>query len=280
MHARHDSPYLITPAAKSHAALRLYCLPYAGGTAATYLPWSEHIHPCVELVATQLPGRANRMREQAHENIDDLVNEMATAIAPGLDKPYALFGHSLGSRLALALARELERRGHAAPVLFIASGSRAPHRCGEPNNYHELPHAEFIDKLRELNGTPEEILADKDLMELALPILRADFKLADAAIAAPCERALPCPVWVFAGERDRYQTREELLAWGDYFSQAAQLVVFPGGHFFIEQHRHAVLERMNAILHEHVGALRSANVPGAYAPSSIAQRRYGSPACD
>ncbi|UXI70696.1 thioesterase II family protein [Tahibacter amnicola] len=226
--------------------MRLICLPYAGGSASTYLPWATHLPADVELVCVQPPGRASRMGERPHSEMDDLVAELTAAFSGIADKPYALFGHSLGSRVAYAFAQQCERAGLPGPRLLIASGSRAPHFPGDKDCVYDLPEAQFIDKLRELNGTPEEVLNNAELIQFLIPLLRADFKIADVYQAEPCR--LHCPIVVLAGTEDWEVTEAAAEGWRELSNGQCDIHWIPGGHFFVEHSRAVVLEKVNAAI--------------------------------
>jgi len=246
-----DSKWFTRPIPRTNAQLRLFCLPYAGGSAAIYTPWSQQLDPSVELIAVQPPGRGNRIFEVPYTSMEDFVADLAKFIRPLLNVPYALFGHSLGSRVAIELARKLSRDGAPEPMFFFASGSRAPHIMHDRPTTHLLPDDEFIQELRNLNGTPEAILNNKELMDLHLPMLRADFQIAET-FQAKLDQKLSSYPWIFAGEDDEYQTEEDLLSWCEYFHKKAHLQMFTGGHFFIETGQSAVIQKVNHILTKNI----------------------------
>ncbi len=248
------SKWFIRPLHKRAPALRLICLPYAGGSAGTYVPWAAHLPPQVELIAVQLPGRGTRMGEAPYSDMQPLVGELLNVFPEVIDRPYLLFGHSLGSRVAFELALQCRRIGFPPPAYFIGSGSRAPHLRKSEEPLHNLPEVELIEKLRELNGTPEEVLSDTELVRLLIPLIRADFKLADLyrAVQAP----LDCPMVILAGTQDHKVSPGDVQAWRELTTRGCEIHWIPGGHFFIERNRPAVLEHINAIVARACGSLR------------------------
>jgi medium-chain acyl-[acyl-carrier-protein] hydrolase len=238
--------WFLRPLPKRAPRLRLICLPYAGGNAGTYVPWSAHLPPDVELIAVQPPGRGTRMDEAPYSEMEPLIQALLTVFPRVTDRPYLLFGHSLGSRIAFELAVRCGQAGLPTPVTFIASGSRAPHLRKREKPIYDLPQPQFIAALRELNGTPEELLENRELLALLNPLLRADFKIADTYCATPV--ALDCPVVVFTGVEDHEVSREEAERWRDLAARGCEVHGFPGGHFFIEENRAQVLEKLNAVL--------------------------------
>ncbi|ACR14139.1 thioesterase II family protein [Teredinibacter turnerae] len=241
------SKWFIISQPKRAPAIRLICFPYAGGSAAIYFPWLAYLPEYVELVAVQLPGRANRINETPFVRMEALIESLFAEIVPLLDRPYVIFGHSLGSRMGIELIRKLSLEGKRLPSHFIASGSRAPHIPIQGGGLHDLPMDEFIGALRDLNGTPEEILKNDHLMRLCAPTIRADFCLG-AHYVYKNEEQLPVRTTVFAGRSDVGLSDEQLVAWGQHFETGASVKMFDGDHFFLESNVSSVLEVINGIL--------------------------------
>ena len=178
--------------------LRLFCLPYAGGNAAAYLDWQGGLDRQVEVCSIQLPGRGSRMTEPLCNNFFSLIEELTTAIAAENDKPFALFGHSMGALLAFEVARELMRRDLPMPRSIFVSGHRAPRISEDSKHLHALPHESLMNMLREFGSTPPEILANKEMMDYVLPILRADLSLM-STYAYQQRPLLNQPIYTLAG---------------------------------------------------------------------------------
>lgn len=240
-------PALVVPRSASNPMLRLICLPYAGGSASIYNGWTKELPADVEMIALQPPGRANRMFEKPHTSMTALVDELYSAIEPLIRGPYVVFGHSLGSRVGFEIVRMARRRGMRLPEHFIASGSPAPHLPARSKSIHALPREEFIEELREFNGTPEAILANEELMELSLPLLRADFMLSET-YAPATEPPLDCELSIFSGEADKDVRTEHLEAWRTHFLRGGEITMFPEDHFFVDKLREQVLGQVNRIL--------------------------------
>lgn len=238
----------VIPKPNPKADLKLICFPYAGGSPHVFVPWVNELSPSVELVIMQAPGRGNRLFEQSHTNMDSLISELIKEIGPHLSKPYVYFGHSLGSRVAFELMMQTKKHGYALPKHFIASGSRGPDQKCMKETIFNLPYDEFIKKLINLNGTPHEVLKNRELMELLLPSLRADFEIAETYCYKGSEK-FDCPISVFGGKEDTI-TLESLNQWSEFFSQPANIIQMLGGHFFIDSHRELVLRQVNQILNK------------------------------
>lgn len=239
----------VRPVKRPLARMRLFCFPYAGGSAAIYAGWEKQLPHFVELYAIQAPGRANRIAEDPYQNMDDLVDELAKHITGLLDLPFIFFGHSLGSRVAIELMSRLRERKLPLPMHFIASGSRGPHKKIRESDFHRLNDDEFVERIKSLEGTPQEILEDKDLLALFLPLLRADFKIAGEYQYKGQEK-FNCRLTVLGGQEDAGVERNDLFAWQNHFTSDCQLKQYPGGHFFIKTKQDEVLEDIKHILNE------------------------------
>lgn len=234
-----ESPWIATPAPPSDAPVRLLCLSYAGGGASAFRAWPARL-PGVEVLPVVLPGRETRMLEPPFNRMQPLVEALADAIAPELDRPYAVFGHSMGARLGFELLRELRRRDERAPLALFASSCKAPHlpRAPQPR-FEEMPEKVFVARLQNMNGTPPEVFDNPELLELVLPAIRADFSVVDNYEYAD-EPALACPIRAFGGTMDTEAREDELLAWQAHTTTSFALRMLSGGHFTITSHEHEI----------------------------------------
>lgn len=220
--------------------LRLFCFPYAGGSATVYHQWPAALPADIELVAVQYPGRATRMREAPCTRLQALLDDIEAGILPQLDRPYAFFGHSMGATVAHELARRLLAANRPLPKHLFLSGRSAPQLAPCKAPIHALPHAEFIAAMRELNGTPAEILEHRELMEMLAPIIRADFEVLETWQYEPTAPSA-IPVSVFGGIADAAVPLENLDAWASCTTARFKRHMFPGDHFFLQQHYPAML---------------------------------------
>jgi medium-chain acyl-[acyl-carrier-protein] hydrolase len=229
---------------------RIVCFPYAGGGASGFRSWAPLMRPGVELYAIQPPGRESRITEANATEFSETVPHAADAVAALLDDPtpVAFFGHSLGALVAYALTQRLERRGARTPSRLLVSACVAPHRRGVVARVHDLPDAEFIDWVRALGGTPDEVWEHAELRQMLLPILRADFRVfatfAEDAGAEP----LATPIAAFGGVDDRSIPYDGLAGWQQRTRGEFSLFMSPGDHFFIQSAREAVVARVLRVL--------------------------------
>ena len=213
-------------------SLRLFCFPHAGGTSDVYRSWQRWFPEHIDLCLVHLPGRGKRLREQAFTQTTALVKAVADRLAPEIDVPYALYGHSMGATIAFELACELVHRRCTPPQHLFVSGRRAP-QCPrtEPTTFN-LPHDEFIAELRRLNGTPREVLENPELLELFMGLLRADFEMVETYQYRPTEQ-LSCPITVYGGLHDQEVPAESCHAWKERTSASCTVRMVDGDHFFI-----------------------------------------------
>lgn len=226
------TPWLVRTKVRPEADLRLFCFPYAGGGATIYHSWPAKLPAHVEVSAVQPPGRQGRWREKAFTQVLPMAESVREALLPFMDKPFAFFGHSLGALVCFELTRLLASKQEPQPVRLFLSGHRAPQlEDVRPPTFH-LPNQEFSQELHRLNGTPQEVLQNPELLELMLPLLRADFEAAETYRFEPGP-ALEIPFSVFGGLRDEDVPREDLQPWSEHTRSTFQLRMLPGDHFFL-----------------------------------------------
>jgi surfactin synthase thioesterase subunit len=240
--------------------MKLYCLPYAGASAAVYARWRRRLPAGIEVVPVELPGRGRRMREPLETTVPALLDRVLLEVRPGPGRPFALFGHSMGAILAFELGRRLELQGHSPAVVFV-SGTRAPGSRHGLRSSSLKSDAELLAELARLGGTPESVLADAELMEILLPVLRADFEVV-ASYVGDSACALRAPLVALGGADDE-TTSDGLAAWCAHTRSEFSMHVLPGGHFFI----HSSEAELLAIVSE-----RLRRVPGVRAADAGASR--------
>jgi surfactin synthase thioesterase subunit/glycosyltransferase involved in cell wall biosynthesis len=213
----------------ANATMRLFCFPYAGGGASIFRGWHEHLPHTVAVCPVRLPGRETRLSEPEFDRMEHLIPALREAIEPHLDKPFALFGHSMGAAIAFELARSLANR----PFVLLVASARAPRLRRDHVPPPPPSDEDLIDELRRLNGIPQELLEHKELMHLALPALRADTTLYRRYVYQEGP-PLDCSIRAYGGLEDERITRGHLDAWAGETTQSFRLEMFPGGHFFLQ----------------------------------------------
>lgn len=236
------------PRPEASAPLRLWCLPFAGGGAAVWHPWAAPLAGVAEIVAVRPPGRENRVNETAFVRLPDLISPLLDLIAPFAHEDYALCGHSLGGLIAFELARALRSRGLGAPRALIVSGTRAPHHVPDEPLLHRLPRTEFIAAVeRRYGAIPPELRDSAEVMDLLLPVLRADLESYETYTYLP-GAPLTLPILALGGADDANVSEAQLLDWRTYTTGAFEAAMLTGGHFFPQEHLALTVERVRTFL--------------------------------
>lgn len=218
------------------ARCRLYCLPHAGGGAALFRTWPNALPADVEVCPIQLPGREMRFAEHRFTSIAGLVHTLAPIILPHLQKPFAVFGHSMGGLIGFELIRELRRLDAPAPVRLFIAARQAPQLVETHPPLHGLPDQEFFEALhRRYGGIPGEALNNQEIRDVFIPLLRADVEMVETYRYQP-EQPLDCPITVFGGRSDSI-AEAYLRAWQQQSRQPVFVRVMEGSHFFMHTAR-------------------------------------------
>jgi medium-chain acyl-[acyl-carrier-protein] hydrolase len=238
------NPWLPYHNPNSQSRLRLFCFPHGGGGGTIYSGWAKGLPPTVELCQVELPGRETRFNEPPATRLSSLVQALAPALLPCLDKPFAFFGHSMGALIAFELARLLQKDRAIHPVHLFVSGLRAPQLPLPAHPVYALPEADFVAELCRRYDTLNELLQEESLAQMLLPLLRADFELYETYTYTK-ERSLTCPITAFAGSQDNEHTSEGLAAWKEQTTGSFELHILPGDHFFLRTARPQLLQMLS-----------------------------------
>ncbi|OXI94440.1 MULTISPECIES: thioesterase II family protein [Burkholderia] len=237
---------LVSFSANGKPDARIYCLPYAGGSASIFAGWRQALPANLEVCAIELPGRGGRFSEPALTHMDAVVDELVRVVGDRADVPFALFGHSMGAVIAVELARRLVDLGRR-PTALVASACAAPHLpLRREHVLHVLPRDALIDALIRLNGLPAVALERRDFIDTFMPTIRADLQCRETWRSTP--RDLGIPVHVLAGKDDELVSEADALAWQVFTSTQFSITRFDGGHFFIQSAMQAVLDHLATIV--------------------------------
>ena len=238
-----------SPKPNPRAMLRIFCFPYAGGSDLTFRTWPMELPAAVEICGVQLPGHGNRFREPLIDRMEPLVNAVTPMLIPYMDRPSAFFGHSMGALIAFEVARRLRRDCAPEPECLFVSGRPAPQVPDTERRTYDLPEPEFLKELRRLNGTPREVLEHPELLQLTLPIIRADFGLCQNYRYVP-DAPLAYPIFAFGGVDDPEVSLEQLRAWSDQTTASFSHRLLPGDHFFLISARAVLLKTLSGVLEQ------------------------------
>lgn len=210
---------------------QIFFLPFAGGSRYSYnflVPFLKSY----EITPLELPGRGKRLSEELILDFDlaasDLFDQLKSKL---VSDRYIIYGHSLGSFLALKLCSMLEHIS-IPPIGIVVSGNPGPGITKSRNRYL-MPSEEFLREIEKLGGLSEEILRNDELLNFYIPILRADFELAEKN---EMNSIIPvsCPIFAIMGDEE--ENVEKILNWSNYTTGSFSCEVLTGGHFFIKRH--------------------------------------------
>lgn len=239
---------------------KLFCFPYAGGSAALYSKWNDLLHSSIALQPVELAGRGKRIYEPHYQDIGEAIDDVFHIVKDQVKVfRYALFGHSLGALIAFELAMKLRALNLPAPEHIFFSGRGAPHipRSKDRKIYHKLPDDEFKESIMELGGTPKEFFEYPELLEILLPTLKNDFRISETYTYAHYEDAAPFShdITVFLG-KDESVTPEQMAGWRQHSQKVCSIYYYEGGHFFIHDKMAETADIINRTLAPGLGTVR------------------------
>jgi medium-chain acyl-[acyl-carrier-protein] hydrolase len=232
--------YVVKFEEKKNPTARLFCIPYSGATVAYYRTWTSLVPADIEMYAVEIPGRLY-LKDKPAADMNAIIDTVFPQIAPLLDKPYAIYGHSYGSIISFEIAKRIIKENMKHPVGLFVSGRHAPHL---PNRFRpaaNLPDQEFIEEINsKYQAIPSEILKEKELLKLLLPGLKRDISMNETYIGK-LDPLLNFPVWAYFGTEDISVTKEEIEQWKAVTKDDFKIRAFNGGHFFINKEKGSII---------------------------------------
>jgi medium-chain acyl-[acyl-carrier-protein] hydrolase len=221
---------------------RLICLPYAGGSRHVFTPWQSALECRIELVTPELPGRGYRIMEPPFNRLVEVIDWLMDELGDYLADDFSLWGHSMGALLAYELSHAVARRtGQQPRHLFVTGALPPPFRRRAESNRH-LDDDKLIANLALMNGTPAEVLANRELMALLLPCIRADFAVCDTYVWHPRPDTLQVPITAVGGDCDPDVALEKLQGWRTCTQGETRVIGMKGDHFFLRNHVDSLAE--------------------------------------
>ncbi|MES2731618.1 MAG: thioesterase domain-containing protein [Bacteroidota bacterium] len=222
--------------------INLFCLPFAGGNKYSYRKYEEKSPPFINLIPLEYPGRGSRVQEPLLGDVTELLDDLYQQIKSRVDRgSYAIYGHSMGGLMACLLARKVIENGHSSPLHLFITGTTGPSALSRKDKKrHLLGKKEFMEEVKSLNGTLEDILQNEELLEYLEPILRADFKVIESYNHTEIP-PLDIAITVITGTQED-MTMEDIYLWQKETSAAVNFIRMPGNHFFINQYPFEIIQ--------------------------------------
>ncbi|MGW7488595.1 thioesterase II family protein [Streptomyces sp. NPDC054786] len=227
---------------------RLICIPQAGAGPGSFSVWRDLLPSGIELVPVELPGRGTRADEPLPETLEELAEQLLDGLAPDLELPYVLFGHSLGGLLAYQLTCLLQERGGPVPLATAVAAARAPHRTLVAG-IHEADDGGLLRWLAGHDALPRELFDHPEFLRQVLSVLRRDLALAASYVVTP-PVPLHTPLHVLGGVDDPVVPTAELHHWSACAAGEYSLTLLPGSHGFPQRDPAGVLDALGRALPE------------------------------
>jgi len=213
--------------------VKVYCLPYAGGSASIYYDWKKRYASVAEIIPIEYNGHGSLFGKSLYMEADEAADDIYNRICNDNPQNYILFGHSMGSLLALLVAIRLEKREYGfLPRAIIAGGTRPPHLKHKDEQLTHLPKNEFMDKIFGLGQMDPEIMNEPELLDMLYEIFYADTKLCEEYRYDESLPGVSIPMVIMTGSEDDEAPLDEMKEWGMYTSGSFNINEFAGDHFF------------------------------------------------
>ncbi|MEM9341209.1 MAG: thioesterase domain-containing protein [Bacteroidota bacterium] len=216
---------------ESHSKRQVFCFPFAGGSAAIFKPWLNKSEEA-EYIPVELPGRGIRMMETPIAEMQELIDLIIPDLMEVATTPFVFFGHSLGAVIGFQLAWTLQERQLPIPDLLVVAGRHAPHKADPSTLKSGLNDQEMMDELKRLNGTPKEVLENKEMLKFLMPMIRGDLRLHESFVYSG--QKLSIPMVAHCGTLDDEADMDIMSHWSLTTDKPFQIRQFDGDHFFVQ----------------------------------------------
>ncbi|WP_045857588.1 thioesterase II family protein [Teredinibacter purpureus] len=222
--------------------MNVFCLPYAGGNAKIiYRSWQHCLPSSIKIVPVELAGHGHRFGEPFHRDVQSVVEDILHTITPDLHhEPYAIYGHSMGTLLAYELARAIAAINAPPPLTLFLSGRRPPHNCPKPRNIHTFSDALLLEEMKRMGGTPTVFFEDQSLIDAFLPVFRNDYKILERYRFKNIIHPTSADIVFIHSDDDPVVVGDDVNEWEKYTTGSFRRENMQGGHFFINEKKHAI----------------------------------------
>lgn len=241
--------WLHRPKPNPSADAQMLCFSHAGGSAAFFAKWAEEL-PALEVCGVELPGHFSRLREPLSRRMHQIIDAIGPLLVNHLidrTRSPILCGYSLGAVVAFELTRYLEANGET-PRHLVVFARKAPHLPWSGRNLYSLPERQLVEEIgKRYGGIPKEILREKEVLQMLLPVLRADLEIL-GHYRCEVENGVSCPITAFGGADDAENPPEDVARWAELTTASFTHHTLEGGHFFVDSNRDAVFSRLRAAI--------------------------------
>lgn len=213
----------------------LFCFPYSGSSASFYLAWTSKFNRNVRIQPVEYPGRGSRFGERLCDNMEELTESVMPILEKNQTEDCIFFGHSLGGLVAYETVLKARKMGMLLPKRIFLSGCMPPHKKYGEKLLHLLPDDDFLKELVVLGGMSQEVINNREILGLYLPVIRADYRIYELYQPKEKEQPLPVGLTVLSGSNDGLASGSNMLEWKRYTSTDLHLKSFQGDHFFIHK---------------------------------------------
>lgn len=257
-----QATWIVPLTRRDRPVARLVCFPHGGGSPSAFRNWGEGLPDWLDILCANPPGRAARFREPPVDRLTSAVDGIVSDLAPYLDAPVVLFGHSAGALMAFETARRLEQDRSAQVLHVMVSGLAAPDLRAIAPPLHDVADDALYSMLNKFGLLPPEVLEVGELRALMLSAVRNDFRMCETH-SVPPDAALNAPLTAIGGSDDDLVDQNQLAAWQVHTRSRFSLSMFPGGHFFTETASTEVLKLLSQTVQAELDALPKSLIIGA-----------------
>ena len=229
--------------------IKLFCIPYAGGSSQMYKSWSSYLDEAIELYPIELAGKGRRISEVPYKNMEEAVDDVYQIMKEEIgDSEYAVFGHSMGTIIVYELLHKLRRDKKKSPIHAFFSGRYPPYVEKKLTRFSDISEEEIIDNMKEMGGTPQRIFENREFLDFFISIIRNDYRLCEQYVCRHDGEKICCDITVLSGKQDTGISEDDLKRWGDCTTKSSTVYEFDGGHFFINDRKKEIINIINHTL--------------------------------
>ncbi|WP_348936477.1 alpha/beta fold hydrolase [Bacillus sp. BS1807G30] len=228
---------------KKSDMIQLICFPFAGGYSASYRPLFEKLKDTAEVTAAEPPGHGTNLMP-LESSIDRLAELYKEGLTGKLNRPFILFGHSMGGLVVYRLTQLLEKEG-IDPAAVVISAIQPPQTKRQILTH--LSNEAFVQHIAEMGGIPKELLENKPMMDYFTPSLRADYQALES-FQHTDKTIIESPVYLLNGKQDK-KCMEDAAGWLTW-ANAIERTDFEGGHMYINTHLEQFAEHMRHVIEQ------------------------------